>query len=208
MKALELKTSINLKERKIQMSTQINVIMGPTFSGKTTSLQEILKAHPEYHRVITTTTRPPRINEHNGQDYFFVTNRQALLDYDEKIQIAQRSYQVATNETWTYYLSAKSLQHLAPVNFLIIDYKGYLELEAYILNHPDLDINLHGYLLDTNLRVIFQRIANSSRHNEDPKETLRRLYDDTFNAFNLSNHAMKVHHIQKISAQDLINQFK
>lgn len=189
------------------MQAQLNVIMGPTFSGKTTVLQKILSQNPQAHRIVTTTTRPPRLHEQNGCDYYFVTNRQALLDHDQGLQIAPRSYRVANNEIWTYYLSAQNLKNLAQINFLIIDYSGYLELEAYLAQHPELNIQLHGYLLDTDLRVIFQRIANSSRQNENPKETLRRLYDDTFNAFNISALMMEQHHITKLSADQLLTKF-
>lgn len=189
------------------MQAQLNVIMGPTFSGKTTVLQKILSQNPQAHRIVTTTTRPPRLHEQNGCDYYFVNNRQALLDHDQGLQIAPRSYRVANNEIWTYYLSAQNLKNLAQINFLIIDYSGYLELEAYLAQHPELNIQLHGYLLDTDLRVIFQRIANSSRQNENPKETLRRLYDDTFNAFNISALMMKQHHITKLNADQLLTKF-
>lgn len=189
------------------MQAQLNVIMGPTFSGKTTVLQKILSQNPQAHRIVTTTTRPPRLHEQNCRDYYFVSNRQALLDRDQGLQIAPRSYRVANNEIWTYYLSAQNLKNLAQINFLIIDYSGYLELEAYLAQHPELNIQLHGYLLDTDLRVIFQRIANSSRQNENPKETLRRLYDDTFNAFNISALMMKQHHITKLNADQLLTKF-
>lgn len=189
------------------MQAQINVIMGPTFSGKTTVLQKILSQNPQAHRIVTTTTRPPRLHEQNGRDYHFVNNRQALLDRDQGLQIAPRSYRVANNEIWTYYLSAQNLKNLAQINFLIIDYSGYLELEAYLAQHPELNIQLHGYLLDTDLRVIFQRISNSSRQNENPKETLRRLYDDTFNAFNISALMMEQHHITKLNADQLLTKF-
>ena len=45
------------------MQAQLNVIMGPTFSGKTTVLQKILSQNPQAHRIVTTTTRPPRLHE-------------------------------------------------------------------------------------------------------------------------------------------------
>lgn len=196
-----------MKERKFKMQSQINVIMGPTFSGKTTVLQKILSQNPQTHRIVTTTTRPPRLHEQNGRDYYFVTNREALIDRDQQLQIAPRSYHVANHKVWTYYLAAQNLKQLEQTNFLILDYAGYLELEAYLNQHPELNIQLHGYLLDTDLRVIFQRIANSARQNENPKETLRRLYDDTFNAFNISTLMMQQHHITKLSAEQLLAKF-
>lgn len=48
------------------------IITGSTASGKDTIAKELLKKFPNFSKIITTTTRPPRIGEINGQDYYFV----------------------------------------------------------------------------------------------------------------------------------------
>ena len=57
------------------------VLSGPSGAGKDAVLDEMSRRGHAFHRVITCTTRPPRDNEHEGVDYFFVTDAQ----FDELI---------------------------------------------------------------------------------------------------------------------------
>ncbi len=49
------------------------VLAGPAGSGKTTLCERLIASEPDFARVITATTRPPRPGETNGQDYHFLT---------------------------------------------------------------------------------------------------------------------------------------
>lgn len=49
------------------------VIAGPAGSGKSTLCDRLLRERPEFSRVVTTTTRPPRPGEVNGVHYHFFT---------------------------------------------------------------------------------------------------------------------------------------
>ena len=53
---------------------QFVIIAGPTASGKTVLIAELLKRLPNAARLVTTTTRPPRQGERDGVDYFFVSH--------------------------------------------------------------------------------------------------------------------------------------
>ena len=57
------------------------VISGPSGVGKTSICEALLKK-PEFKRVITCTTRPPRGGEQDGIDYFF----SARNDFEEGIR--------------------------------------------------------------------------------------------------------------------------
>jgi len=48
-------------------------ICGPSESGKSTILNEILKVRPQLKRLITLTTRSPRVNELEAIDYYFMS---------------------------------------------------------------------------------------------------------------------------------------
>src|SRR5690242_14562330 len=48
-------------------------ICGPSKVGKTTILTELLSRKPNLYRLVTFTSRAPRINEINGIDYYFVS---------------------------------------------------------------------------------------------------------------------------------------
>jgi guanylate kinase len=49
------------------------VIAGPAGSGKSTLCDRLVRERPEFSRVVTTTTRAPRIGEINGVHYHFFT---------------------------------------------------------------------------------------------------------------------------------------
>ncbi|AJC85008.1 deoxyguanylate kinase / guanylate kinase [Campylobacter peloridis] len=55
------------------MSGQILVISGPSGAGKSTLLQRLFKEKDNIYFSISSTTRSPRANEKNGEDYFFVS---------------------------------------------------------------------------------------------------------------------------------------
>ena len=49
------------------------VLTGPSAAGKDTLLAQLKPLMPGAHFAITATTRPPRPNEKDGVDYYFVT---------------------------------------------------------------------------------------------------------------------------------------
>lgn len=49
------------------------ILTGKTASGKDTIANSLLAHMPNLKRVVTTTTRLPRTKEHNGVDYYFLT---------------------------------------------------------------------------------------------------------------------------------------
>ncbi|SFV58686.1 Guanylate kinase [hydrothermal vent metagenome] len=51
----------------------ILVLSGPSGAGKSTIIHTASDEIGEYYFSISTTTRPPRVGEENGVDYFFVT---------------------------------------------------------------------------------------------------------------------------------------
>lgn len=48
------------------------IVSGPAGSGKTTVCENLLRQEPNLERVITATTRPPRGDETDGVDYYFL----------------------------------------------------------------------------------------------------------------------------------------
>ncbi|KKQ17107.1 MAG: Guanylate kinase [Berkelbacteria bacterium GW2011_GWB1_38_5] len=67
------------------------VISGQSGVGKNTILKKILVNHPEFHRVVTFTTRDPRPNEIPGEDHFFVYPEKfkEMIENNEFIEYAK-----------------------------------------------------------------------------------------------------------------------
>jgi len=58
------------------MEKKVLIIAGPTGSGESTITKEIIKKFPIFSRLVTATTREPRLNEKNGIDYYFFSEEQ------------------------------------------------------------------------------------------------------------------------------------
>ena len=52
------------------------VIAGPTASGESTFTRELVEAYENLTKLVSATTREPRLNEQNGIDYYFFTKEE------------------------------------------------------------------------------------------------------------------------------------
>lgn len=78
---------------------KVLVIAGPTCSGESTVTDRLIKKYPIFTRLITATTRKPRLNEKNGVDYYFFSED----EFNKQIaagNILEHTYFKNTN---TYY---------------------------------------------------------------------------------------------------------
>lgn len=59
---------------------RVLVISGPTGVGENTIVDELKKKYPNFVRLITATTRKPRLNEKSKVDYYFFSNEDFLKE--------------------------------------------------------------------------------------------------------------------------------
>lgn len=66
------------------------VISGPSGVGKDSVIERMKERHLPFFFVVTATTRPPRGNEIDGVDYFFLTQAQfaEMIEKDEFLEYA------------------------------------------------------------------------------------------------------------------------
>ena len=144
------------------------VLAGASASGKTEVAKELAKKYG-ITKVITTTTRPMRVGEVNGRDYFFVSKEQFELMLQEDKFVEHTIY----NEN----LYGSTKDQIAPNRCVVIDPAG---LRAYIaLNDP----NIITFFLDTDENIRYQRMLSRGDKEEDAK---RRIAHDRL-AFRPSN---------------------
>ncbi len=67
------------------------VISGPSGVGKDSVIEEMKKRDLPFHFVITATSRPPRPDEEQGVDYFFVSEEEfeEMIEGDELLEYAE-----------------------------------------------------------------------------------------------------------------------
>jgi len=74
---LQRSTNINIITYSMNNASiftgKLILILGPSGCGKGTSIKYLKKTHPEYAYPISHTTRPPRKNEKDGENYHFIS---------------------------------------------------------------------------------------------------------------------------------------
>jgi guanylate kinase len=102
--------------------SKIFIISGPTGTGESTITREIIKQFPNFTRLVTATSRAPRLNEKNGIDYYFFSKK-AFEDEIRKGNILEHTY-IANRDT--YYGTYK------------VDLEEKLSRELNIIVNPDI----------------------------------------------------------------------
>lgn len=107
---------------KQPMKANLFVVAAPSGAGKTTLVRALAKHLPDIEISISHTTRPPRPDDREGVDYFFVTEHhfQDLIKKDAFLEYATvYGYHYGTSRDWV-------LKHLAAQRdvLLEIDWQG------------------------------------------------------------------------------------
>lgn len=110
------------------------VISGPSGVGKTTILRLLLQKIPQLFSSVSATTRPPRVGEQNGIDYYFLdesefNRRRTAGEFLECCQVYGRQH-------WYGTLQAEVAPRLATGVWVVleIDVEGTLSVVA---RYPD-----------------------------------------------------------------------
>ena len=117
------------------MKNKTIVITGKSSSGKD-SLQNYLVSNYDFINLVSHTTRPPRPNESNGYDYYFINKEDFINMNNKDLFVETREYKVNTengNDIWYYGLSKSELDATTILNkIVILDLKGMRELAEYV----------------------------------------------------------------------------
>jgi guanylate kinase len=73
-----------------QVTPLLIIISGPSGVGKDTVIQHMKERNLPFYFVVTAATRPPRPDEVNGKDYFFISHDEfaSLIEQDELLEYA------------------------------------------------------------------------------------------------------------------------
>ncbi|MGA3287129.1 MAG: guanylate kinase [Bacteroidota bacterium] len=143
------------------------VISAPSGCGKTTIAKAILTKYPTMLFSVSATTRPIRVGEVNGRDYFFLTRQ----EFEDRIGTGDL---VEWEEIYgNYYGTLKSEIHRALNHgysmMFDVDVKGALSIRR---NFPNESVLF--FIKPPSMEVLKKRLEN--RKTENP-ETLKRRLD-------------------------------
>lgn len=138
------------------------VMSGPTAVGKTSIAQHIIRVESRIQRVVTTTTRPPRNGEVDGQDYHFVSDS-AFKDLIRRNALLEHADVYGFHYGSTYQELAR-IADSKRVPFMIIDVQGMQSLLPILPNM------VSYFILPENLNILEKRV----RKRGDSEEVLTR----------------------------------
>lgn len=91
----------------------IYVLLGKTLSGKSTLIKKLKTSNLNVDFPVSFTSRPKRINEVDGEDYYFISRDAALLYILTERSIANREYYPDISQgllSWYYGILKQKLQ--------------------------------------------------------------------------------------------------
>jgi len=154
--------------------TTVYIISAPSGSGKSTLVEKVRQIVPELEFSVSYTTRPPRGNEQNGREYFFVQRAEfeEMVGRDEFLEYA--------NVFGNYYGTAKRFLRAAEQAghdlLLDIDVQGADQVKRmlpqavsiFILppDRKELERRLRNRSVDAE-DVIHRRLVTASREIEN-----------------------------------------
>jgi guanylate kinase len=155
------------KSTSKEIDRNLFIISAPSGAGKTTLCQALLKKFPDFIYSISYTTRPPRGNETNGKDYFFIEKEA----FEEKLK--QDYWAEWANVHGYFYGTSRDFldYHLSQGrNILLdIDVQGTRQILEYYPNSVTI------FIMPPSLKVL--RIRLESRATDSKEVIERRLKD-------------------------------
>ena len=147
------------------------ILSSPSGAGKTTLVKKISLAN-NFQISISHTTRPPRTNEINGEDYFFVNKDkfEVLIKKKEFLEYAK----VFEN----YYGTSKQavIKNLDNGKNVIfdIDWQGSEQIKKKKLNYKLITF----FILPPSRKVLFERLSNRDMKDKNIVERMKQFDQD------------------------------
>jgi guanylate kinase len=193
--------------------TTVYIISAPSGSGKSTLVNRARQIVPDLDFSVSYTTRPPRGNEQNGREYFFVSR----ADFEQMIK--NGDFLEYADVFGNYYGTAKHYLEKAKQRkhdlLLDIDVQGAAQIKQkipdavsiFILppNRTELESRLRDRGQDSEA-VIHRRLATATREIENyPKYDyilVNDRLDDSIQALQSILLAERLKHSEQRSAED------
>ena len=147
---------------------QIVVVAGPTGSGESTITNEIVRRFPtEVTRLVTATTRPPRVGETHGVDYYFFSKKEFEREKNEG-RILESTY-IENRDTY-YGTYGPDLEKKIADGYIIVINPDIVGAKYYKKNYDAVTI----FIVPENIDALEKRIRERSPELSEEEITHRR----------------------------------
>jgi guanylate kinase len=190
-----------MSSKKVGSGQGVLVVMSaPSGCGKTSIVERLLKRHPDWVRSISATTRKPRVDEKNAQDYFFY----ARQDFEKKAHDGKmlEHAEIYGNLYGTPREFVEEQVSQGKIVVMTIDVQGTKQIMGAWGKKRSL---LSIFILPPSVKVLRERLTG--RNTESPEEIEKRigiaqdeikeakLYDHTVINQNLDQAVLEVEEI-------------
>ena len=161
------------------------VLSAPSGCGKTSIVERLLKRHQDWVRSISATTRKPRADEKNAQDYFFYSKQNFELKVREGKMLEHAVIYGNLYGTPREFVEDQVVQD--KIVIMTIDVQGTKQImESWGKGRPLLSI----FILPPSVKVLRERLTG--RNTESPEEIEKRIEiaQDEIKAAKLYNHTV------------------
>jgi guanylate kinase len=144
------------------------VLSAPSGCGKTSIVERLLKRHQDWTRSVSATTRQPRVDEKDGQDYFFLSKK----EFEGRIKEGKmlEHAEIYGNLYGTPRAFVKEQIDQGRTVIMTIDVQGTKQVEtSWGKTHTLLTI----FILPPSIKALRERL--SGRNTETPEEIEKRI---------------------------------
>lgn len=186
---------------------KIFCLMGKSSSGKDTIFKEINNDKDlDLKPIISYTTRPKRINETNGVEYFFI-NKDELNEFQKQNKVIEKRVYHTVHGDWFYCTINDGQINLDKNNYMLITtLDSYKSLRDYYG-----DDKVFPFYIDIEDGIRLERALQREKMQDKPNydELCRRFLADNkdFSDENLSNLGINKFYINE-NLQKCINDIK
>lgn len=186
---------------------KIFCLMGKSSSGKDTIFKEINNDKDlDLKPIISYTTRPKRINETNGVEYFFI-NKDELKEFERQNKVIEKRVYHTVHGEWFYGTINDGQIDLDKNDYMLITtLESYKSLRDYFGEDK-----VFPFYIDIEDGIRLERALERERKQEKPNydELCRRFLADNkdFSSENLSNLGINKFYINE-NLKDCINDIK
>jgi len=156
---------------------QVVVIAGPSGSGETTFTNELVLAYPgKMARAISATTREPRGDEKDGEDYYFF-DKETFFDEIQKGNIPEHTFVKERDAYYGSYLP--DLQKKLDEGKIVIVNTDRVGADYYKRNHNAETIFIEPKIIEVLRKRIEERDPSVSKHEVDVRilQAMREIVD-------------------------------
>jgi guanylate kinase len=174
--------------------TVLIILAGPAGVGKSTLCDRLVAEVPGFERVITATTRPPRVGETHARDYHFLTE----AEFDKKLAAGEFLEWACVHRKYRYgTLKSAVLDRLPTVSLIAnVDVQGVRSFRSAARSLPLLQEKMVTiFVAPDSLDVLRERLQGRGPVSDD--ELARRLQSAEFELAERNSYDYVIHSASK-----------